>query len=50
MPALPLSFPRSLIEQLDRLARLHHTSRNAIVLRANRALIHALSLQQQKEK
>ncbi|MBQ4614632.1 MAG: ribbon-helix-helix protein, CopG family [Akkermansia sp.] len=48
--ALPLSFPRSLIEQLDHLARLQHTSRSAIVLRATRALIKALSQQQQKER
>ena len=46
--ALPLSFPASLLAETDRHARLHHTSRNAFILRATRALLRALSLQQRQ--
>lgn len=48
MPFLTLSLSRAIVAQLDRLARQHHTSRNAIILRATRALIQALSQEKQR--
>lgn len=48
MPFLTLSLPRAIVEQLNRIARQHHTSRNAIILRATRSLIQALSQEKQR--
>lgn len=40
--ALTLSWDAAFTSQLDHLAKLNHTSRNAIIIRAIRALISAL--------